>query len=84
MALPAADIAVMRHKAQFNAKVPQLHFESDSRAKRNRASAHAPHWRNAGWRPLTSAWSRPEQSRITVPPTRLPQVRESLRASRPE
>ena len=41
MVLPAAEIAAMREKALFNAKVPQLHFESDSLAKRDRASAHA-------------------------------------------
>jgi hypothetical protein len=41
MALPAADIAAMRQKAQFNAKVPQVRFESDSQEKRNGASAHA-------------------------------------------
>ncbi len=39
--LPAADIVAMRQKAQFNAKEPQLHFESDNQAKRNRGrSAH--------------------------------------------
>ena len=60
MALPAADIAVMRHKAQFNAKVPQLHFESDSRAKRNRASAHAA---ALAERWLAPAYQRLEQAR---------------------
>ncbi len=41
MELSAAEIAAMRQKAQFNAKVPELRFESDTRAKRDRASAHA-------------------------------------------
>jgi hypothetical protein len=41
MTLPATDIAAMRQKAQFDAKVPQIHFESDSQAKRKRVSAHA-------------------------------------------
>jgi hypothetical protein len=41
MALRTADIATMRQKAQFNAKLPQIQFESDSAAKRERASAHA-------------------------------------------
>jgi hypothetical protein len=60
MVLPVADIAAMRQKAHFNAKVPQLHFESDSQAKRNRASAHvtalAERW-------LAPAYQRLEQAR---------------------
>jgi hypothetical protein len=60
MALSAAEIAVMLQKAQFNAKVPQLHFESDSQAKRQRASAHtvalAERW-------LAPAYRRLEQVR---------------------
>jgi hypothetical protein len=60
IALAAADTAVMRHKAQFNAKVPQLHFESDSQAKRNRASAHAT---ALAERCLAPAYRRLEQAR---------------------
>jgi hypothetical protein len=50
----------MRHKAQFNAKVPQLHFESDSEAKRSCASAHAA---ALAERWLAPAYQRLEQAR---------------------
>jgi hypothetical protein len=60
MALPAADIAIMRQTAQFNAKVPQVHFESDSQAKRSRASVHAA---ALAERWLSPAYQRLEQAR---------------------
>jgi hypothetical protein len=68
MALAAADIAVMRKKAQFNAKVPQRHFEGDSQAKRNGASAHAvalaERWLSPAYRRLEQA--RTEQNHAAV------------------
>ena len=41
MQLSPGEIAVMRDKVKFDAKVPGLRFTNDSEAKRRRASAHA-------------------------------------------
>jgi len=56
----SADIAAMKEKAQFNAKTPQILFESDGKQKRDRASdraaAIAERW-------LTPVYRRLEQAR---------------------
>ena len=66
MVLPAGDIAAMRRKAQFNAKLPQLQFESDSQAKRSQASAHAA--------ALAERWLSPAYQRLEC--TRTEQARK--------
>jgi hypothetical protein len=60
MALPAADVARMRRKAQFNARAPQVRFESDSQTRRNRASARAA---ELAERWMAPAYERLEQAR---------------------
>lgn len=60
MALSLAEAALMREKACFDAKVPEVRFENDSEAKRRRLSGHAD---RLAERWLQPAYYRLEQTR---------------------